>query len=270
MHKDQREALSVWADCPDDVFDVPAVLWDLARLDHNEIAIEDAQDIIRSMVASLPPEDDMGILEQHAALVRVIHQEFGFTTDDPSGQPEHMDFVSVVQRKRGLAVALGAIYLALAQARDWSVMGINFPGHFLIQMGQGQSRILIDPVQGDILQASDLRRLLKETLGVHAELQHNHYQQVTPRAWVIRLYNNRKTALLQDGHVLQALDVVKALLCVAPFEARLFYDAAVLATRLDHLREAIEYWDKFIVLSDDKAEITEAKYIVGQLRGMLS
>lgn len=260
----------MWGDCPDDAFDMLAVLWDMARLDHDELAIEDAQDIMRSMVASLPPENDRGTLEQHAALVRVIHQEFGFTTDDQAAQPDYMDLVSVVQRKRGLPVALGVIYLALAQARDWSVTGINFPGHFLIQMGQGQNRILIDPVQGNILQASDLRRLLKDTWGVHAELQHNHYQEVTPRAWVIRLYNNRKTALLQDGHVAQALDVVKALLCVAPFEARLHYDAAMLATRLDHIKDAIVYWDKFIVLAEDKAEIAEAKYIVGQLRGMLS
>jgi regulator of sirC expression with transglutaminase-like and TPR domain len=270
MFDQEYASLAAWGKFSDEDFQLLPALWDMAQLDHDAFAIKQAQDVVQQMIESLPEGDDFGFLEQHAALVRVIHDQYDFSVDDLAAQPHYMDIVTVIERRKGLPIALAVLYQALAQAKGWQVTGVNFPGHFLVQMGQGQSRILIDPAQGDILQASDLRRLLKDTLGVHAELQHNHYQDIDLRAWVIRLYNNRKTALLEDNHIADALDVVKALLLIAPFEPRLYYDAAMLATRLDYIQEAISYWDKYIVLADDKAEIEQAKYMVSQLRGMLT
>ncbi|HEY1097255.1 MAG TPA: transglutaminase family protein [Alphaproteobacteria bacterium] len=266
---DNLTFLSAWGKNPDADFPLLDVLWDMAALDRMPDDIMAAKEIVTQMMQALPDEDITSLQEQRDVLHKIIHEKFGFAVDADASLPENIDLVSVVTRRKGLPVALAALYAALAQSKGWDLQGVNFPGHFLLQLGKGQQRLLIDPANGADLQASDLRRLLKETLGVHAELQHSHYQSVTARQWVIRFYNNQKTSFLNQDKVDEALQVVRAVLEIAPHEPRLFYDAAVLATRLDLLKDAIIYWEKFILLSDDKAEKEEARYILSRLQSLL-
>jgi regulator of sirC expression with transglutaminase-like and TPR domain len=268
MNAGDNDGLAAWGKTPDADLALLDVLWALAALEKAPTEMTAAQLILAEMQEKIP-EGDFSLVEQRGILSAVIHQDYSFATDAESALPENINLATVIARCRGLPVAIGALYFALAHNRGWTVQGINFPGHFLIQLGQGQQRLLIDPSNGDELQAHDLRRLLKDTLGVHAELQHNHYQIVSPRQWVIRFYNNKKTALINHDRLHDALHVTEDLLQVAPYEPRLFYDAAVLATRLDRIKDAITYWDKFIILTDNKTEKEEAKYILSRLQGSL-
>ena len=264
-------SLAEWGQIPDHDLPVLDVLWDLARLEQSPEAVAAAQSVVQDMRTALAknvPETATSLNDQHIYLQDMIHHQFGFTTDTESGEPENINLVTVVERRCGLPVALAALYIDLADTQDWVASGLNFPGHFLVQLKQGAQTILIDPADGTILQAHDLRRLLKDTLGVHAELQHNHYQIATIRQLILRFYNNQKTALINADKIADALQVVESLLQIAPHEPRLHYDAAVLATRLDKIDDAIIYWEKFILLSDNKTEKDQAKYILSRLQSL--
>ena len=48
--------------------------------------------------------------------------------------PGNADFMSVIDRRRGLPVALGILYLhRAARAAGFQAMGLNTPGHFLLR-----------------------------------------------------------------------------------------------------------------------------------------
>ena len=51
--------------------------------------------------------------------------------EDDYSNPKNADIIQVVDRRRGLPVALGIIYLHLAREMEWDAYGLNFPGHFL-------------------------------------------------------------------------------------------------------------------------------------------
>ena len=267
------EKLDLWGEKDLTDADLLPVLWDFAALEKTPEAITAAQTIVAAMQKSLAdkvmvqPATDLQM--QRDALVSIIHHQYRFVPDVGESKPEHINLATVIERRKGLPIALAVLYMDLAQSQQWPVRGINFPGHFLVQLGQGNHTILVDPNNGDILAASDLRRLLKDTLGVHAELQHNHYKAANVTQIVLRFYNNQKTAYINGDDVHNALGVTEALLRIVPFEARLHYDAAVLATRLDYYQAAIGYWQKFIALSTDKAEKEEARYILSRLETAL-
>lgn len=267
------QRLDSWGDKADSEISLLDVLWDLAALEKSAADIQKERDLVAAMRDELRERVEnvanMSLVMQRDMIVHVIHHHYRFTHGSDDAKPEHINLATVCERRHGLPIALAALYIDLATSRGWDVKGINFPGHFLVQLGHGNQTILIDPDNGAILEAHDLRRLLKETLGVHAELQHNHYQSVMTRQIIIRYYNNQKTAYIQQDDVHSALGVSENLLRIAPNEPRLYYDAAVMATRLDYYQTAIGYWQKFIALSDDKAEKDEAKYILSRLETSL-
>ena len=47
---------------------------------------------------------------------------------------ENANLISVIDRRRGLPVALSILYIHAARRQGWPVEGSNFPGHFLIRL----------------------------------------------------------------------------------------------------------------------------------------
>ena len=220
-------------------------------------------------VTVLNPKDDLQL--RAGALQKVIHAEFGFRGDtEEYDRVDHMNFLKVLDRRKGIPVALGALYLHLAQQQGWSAVGLNFPGHFLVRMDIGAQRLIIDPYHGVIdLKASDMRHLLKRVLGDKAELDHHYYDAVTARDVVLRFCNNRKSRLIQSEYYQQALNLIKLEIIVAPNEPRLLFDAGMIAMRLDLIHESLSYMDQFIQHSTDTKTINEAKEIQRHLRQII-
>ncbi len=204
-------------------------------------------------------------------LRQVIHEEFGFYADSETYEElQYMDLLSVMDRRRGIPVALGSIYLELARRQGWMVVGLNFPGHFVMRIEEGAQRLLFDPYDnGKILQAADLRRLLKNVMGEKAELHHHYYDAVSARDVILRFCNNRKTRLIAREEYEPAMRIILNEMRVAPDESRLLFEAGILSARLHHIQKATEYLGLFIERSDDKQSIAEAKDVLLGLRRLL-
>ena len=43
---------------------------------------------------------------------------------------QNADLMNVIERRRGLPVALGILYIHSARSQGWHAHGLNFPGHF--------------------------------------------------------------------------------------------------------------------------------------------
>ena len=52
------------------------------------------------------------------------------TYDDP----QNADLMAVIDRRRGLPVALGILYIHAARAAGLEASGLNTPDHFLLQL----------------------------------------------------------------------------------------------------------------------------------------
>ena len=107
--------------------------------------------------------------------------------------PENTDVISIVQRRKGLPVALGVFYLDAARQAGLDVKGVDFPGHFLLRIETGEGPLALDPFsEGRVVLPSELTRR-----ALHAGLMPNVAERLealmaptSDRAVLIRLQNN--------------------------------------------------------------------------------
>ena len=184
---------------------------------------------------------------------------------------QNANLMRVVDRRKGLPVALGILYLHAARAQGWDSIGLAFPGHFLIRLSDGPERLILDPFHGGrICDAASLRELLKAMAGQDVELTPTHYAPVSDRDVLLRLQNNIKSRLLQAGRAEPALRIVQTMLLLAPDLAGLWHEAGMLNARLGNMRAATEALQEFIVRAPEGSARHQAAALLQQLKSKLN
>ncbi|MDA0786068.1 MAG: transglutaminase-like domain-containing protein [Proteobacteria bacterium] len=175
------------------------------------------------------------------ALAQVLHDHFGYAGDRQSYDDlQNANLMHVIDRRKGLPIALGILHIHCGRALGWDICGLNFPGHFLVRLADGPSRMILDPFAGGKeVDASGLRTLLKSTIGADAELSPTHYAPASNRDILIRLQNNRKVRLIKAEQFADALAAIEDMLLFAPGESSLWHEAGLLNAHIGNLRAAL-------------------------------
>jgi regulator of sirC expression with transglutaminase-like and TPR domain len=206
------------------------------------------------------------------ALNEIILLKYGYTGDTLTYDDlQNANLMRVVDRRKGLPVALGILYMHAARAQGWETVGLAFPGHFLIRLSDGPERLILDPFHGGrICAAAELRELLKATAGLDSELQSEHYTPVSDRDVLLRLQNNVKARLVQAEHYERAVMVVETMLMLAPDLTELWREAGLLHARLGNMRSAAAALEQVVLRAQDDTARHQAAVLLQQLRSKLN
>jgi regulator of sirC expression with transglutaminase-like and TPR domain len=201
----------------------------------------------------------------------VLVERYGYQGDRESyNDLQNANLMRVIDRRKGLPVALAILFVHAGRAQGWQVDGLNFPGHVLIAMTLGRDRAILDPFDGlRPLSASDLRQLLKAVAGADADLAPQHYALLGNRAMLLRLQNNRKVRLLHDERRELAVQCLESMLTIAPDEAGLWHEAGLLYAHLGNLRHAVLALEQVMQLSEDPGSQREVARLLQQLRARI-
>lgn len=278
---DPRAALAAIGQLPDVEIDIadaalqlgragaPQVDWRAARAHLSELA----RDAV-ALGARLPPDDLRG---RGQALARLIAGDHGYRGDDETYDDEaNANLIRVIERRRGLPVALGILWLHAARAVGWGAHGVDFPGHFLVALeAEGSSlpagRVVLDVFAGGVpLEARELRGLIKRIEGAKAELRPGLLQPMPTRRVLLRLQNNLKVRRLQAGDLAQALTCIEDMLLVAPDEAGLWREAALINQRLDQVAAAMHCFEQFLLLVPGGDAASRVRAAMEELRTRLN
>ena len=210
----------------------------LASLDRPGVPLEQYRDHLASLAttAGQSPADDPG-----AALRQTIAGEFGYEGDRKTyDDPQNANLIRVIDRRKGLPVALGILYIQTARMLGHEACGLNFPNHFLIRLQWDGGRAIVDPFNGGVsLDARALRDLLAHFQGETATLTQAHYSDVSDLDILLRLQNNIKLRLLRDGQLEPALQVIRDMRLLAPGTPSLLREEGLLLARKGERRAAI-------------------------------
>lgn len=203
-------------------------------------------------------------------LIDVIHGQNEYAGDEENYDDiQNADMIRVIDRRKGLPVAIGLLYLIVAAPQKWDIAGLSFPGHFLVRLEKDGERLILDPFRkGQIVGAPELRVLLKSILGDGAELSHEFYNPVSGREVLIRLENNLKKRLIESEEYAQALQVVEAMRALAPDEYRLLLDQGVLYAKLNRLSEAQDCLKDYIDRTPYALDKEQAQQLLLQIKDM--
>jgi regulator of sirC expression with transglutaminase-like and TPR domain len=218
------------------------------------------------------PGADGDLAGRARALNEIILLKYGYTGDELTYDDlQNANLMRVIDRRKGLPVALGILFIDAARAQGWEAAGLAFPGHFLIRLAERAERLILDPFHnGQVCGAAELRELLKAVTGEDSELAPAYYAPVADRDVLLRLQNNMKSRLLQQQRLAPAVEVVERMLMLAPDLAELWREAGLLHRELGNLRAAGAALEQYVVRAPDGRERHQAAAILQQLRGRLN
>ncbi len=213
----------------------------------------------------------LDLSSQHEALVQVINKRFGYTgTLRSFDMLEAANLMRVIDRRIGLPVALGIIYISVARKLGWFAYGLNFPARFLIRLDANGERRIIDPFEnGKAVSSKDLRCLLKNLVGEKVELKPSHYSPVSLHSILLRLEENRRICLVASQRWKEAEQVVESMLLIDPTNANLWREKASLQRRLGHIYAAIESLEESLQYCSEDASRYATSTMIQELRQSL-
>src|SRR3984957_2006442 len=209
---------------------------------------------------------------QANALNEIILLKHGYSGDELTYDDlQNANLMRVIDRRKGLPVALGILYIGAARAQGWDTVGLGFPGHFLIRLSDGRGRLILDPFHGGrILDAVALRELLKAIAGQEVELAPEHYAPVADREVLLRLQNHLKSRLIQTQRHEEAVRVIETMRMLAPDLAELSREAGLIHAQLGNMRAAVRAIEEFIAQAPEGTARHEAAVVLQQLKARLN
>ena len=158
-------------------------------------------------------------------LASVLAGHYGYDGDRHSFEdPQNADLMRVIDRRRGIPVALGILYIHAARASGLSACGLMAPGNFLLMIGVRGSEALIDPFNGGA--SLDRERISAPPAlaapGVPEDARI--FEPVSDTDVLLRLQNALKLRALQTNKPERALEIAERMVLIAPKRAELWIE----------------------------------------------
>jgi len=211
------------------------------------------------------------------ALSSVIAVRYGYEGERENyDDPQNADIMSVIERRRGLPVALGILYIHAARACGMDACGLLSPGHFLLRLGVRGSEALIDPFNGGAV----VEREPVETPGFGGtQFPHEPGSgdmpdplcPVSDTDVLLRLQNNIKTRAIRVREISRAIEILKRMTLIAPKRNILWLELAHLQESLGALSAARAAYENCLKLSHTGEDVSnEAAFALHALKRRLN
>jgi regulator of sirC expression with transglutaminase-like and TPR domain len=214
----------------------------LAALDHEEVDVDPYLSQIAGMAAELAGAMPRAPRAHDRAerLADLLHRRHGFRGDAADyDNPANADLIAVIDRRRGLPVALSIIYVTVARRVGWTAEPLNMPGHVLVRIGRETDSVIIDPFdRGVVLDSAGLARLVGRVVGSHATVEPEHLEALGNRAVLVRLLSNQAARARRGGDLERALALHERMTSIAPSFTGLWWERARLEQLLGRARTA--------------------------------
>ncbi len=223
----------------------------LASLDHGGTALEpyighlkEISAIAREEICVLPSAESAA-----HALAALLAGRYGYDGDRVSyNAPQNADLMAVIDRRRGLPVSLGILYIHAARAAGFAAEGLNSPGHFLLRLCRGDDDVLLDPFHGGLVMDSE-NPSASPRLSAMAEQLPQSMEPVSDTDVLLRLQNNLRLRALNAKDMIRARDISRRMALIGPRRKDLWLELAHLEEATGSLGAASKAYEAVVLLS---------------------
>ncbi len=201
------------------------------------------------------------------ALAAHLAGNLGFDGDQEHyHNPRNGLLTAVLDRKRGLPIALAIVYISVARRAGIAAFGINTPGHFLVGIASGRRSgpgashpIVVDPFHGGALlsEAQVVERVRAVTAGA-GHVSPSMLRPAPSPVVVRRLLDNLTRDFLAQGDVEDALWRVELKLLLPGSSPRDLLTAGELLVQLGRYRAAAEVLEDHVLRKGSQGEDADA------------
>ena len=208
----------------------------LARLDLPEVECEPYYAHLEDLCAAAVEGSSLVV-----GLRQVMYEANGYRGDSKTyDDGDNANLLRVIDRRKGLPVALGILCIHVARAWGSVIDGTAFPSHFLLRLIEGNQFLYLDPF--DSLRGMDdaaVQALFVQMHGATARFDQAYLQPVSDRSVLLRLQNNIKLRARQAGEIKRALQIAERMVMLAPALGELRLDVAGLLAEAGMMRSAM-------------------------------
>ncbi len=158
----------------------------------------------------------------------------------------------VLDHRRGIPISLAVVLIRVARDAGHRAAGINFPGHFLVQVND----VLVDPF---VMRSTDPATLVQRYTSARGHVDPEVlFAPASPLAVGLRMLNNVKLTHSRQAAWHKALDALDAQLALAPEQPALHLEQGELWRRLGAVAAARAAWERALALAEPESELAQA------------
>jgi len=275
LEAEPRARLAAYGALPDDRFPMVSAALDLAEARNpglNQGPYKRHLERLAADVGAYAGGEPVSLETKREALVQVIARRYGYGGDESVFDDlDAADLSRVIDTRRGLPVALGIIYMDVCRRLGWSIVGIDFPGRFLVRLEDRDERMILDLYEdGRVMNPPELRVMLKSMAGAKAELQPHYLAEMSARRVVLRLEDNIRARQVQRDQLTAAAETLDLMLMFAPATGYLWREAGIVNARLDRIGIAIKQLEEYLKHSPGEESGYETSLLLQDLRAKLN
>lgn len=176
---------------------------------------------------------------RYECLRRVLVKRHGFTGNSKRYEdPRNCYLNRVLDRKIGLPITISIVWIEVARRLKWPLLGVGFPGHFLVRLDDRDQFVLIDPFNGGVSLDADALRVLRRAVSGAPEPGPADLKPVETIDIIVRLLNNLRRFYLERADLKRLARVLERLHAADPSQGQHLQDLAAVHCRQGDMQAA--------------------------------
>lgn len=226
--------------------------------------VDDLAEQVRHTLPIKPQATQMAAI---LADVLVHRHRFGPGGDEADGH----ELPQMLEHGRASHDTVAMLWLSVGAAAGLDCEMLAFPMHALIRLADHNGgRVIVECVDGRVLDSPSLRVLHKLDAGPSAELDPDFFTGLSPRQALLRWRQSLKMHHLRQGRMQTALAVVESCLLFAPTKASLWRETGLMRLRLDDLAGAAAALEQFVQREDNALARGRGKQLLAEIRSRMN
>lgn len=197
--------------------------------------------------------DESGPHRSIAALNYVLFQKSAFRGNRDDYFDAKNSFLNeVIDRRIGIPITLSVLYMEVGRRIGLPLLGVGFPGHFLVKYLDDREEIVIDPFNGgDIRTPDSLQELLAGLYGKPVALSPQLLDPVTKKQILRRMLNNLKFIYLRQRDLVKALAALDRMMIAEPNLPEDLRERGQVYLALEYFPQAKADFESYLRLTPD-------------------
>jgi regulator of sirC expression with transglutaminase-like and TPR domain len=246
----------------------------IAQSEYRELNIEnylhqldEMADVVRERI------QETTLPEQHIAeLNRYLFEEKGFTGNTDNYYALGNNFLNfVLDKKTGIPITLGVVYIEVGRRAGLPLVGVNFPGHFLVKYQSEHLDILLDVFENGTFMTEDtLLAKLQASFDETVSLEPSMLTEATDKEILARILRNLTRAYTLLEQYDKALTAAERITWLLPNVAADYRLLGYLHYKNHAYSEGITAFEKYLHLAETPPDAIEIERNIQHLEKLLS
>lgn len=201
-------------------------------------------------------------------LNRYLFGELGFRGNEEHYYDPRNSFLDqVLDRRLGVPVSLGIVYLEVGRRLGLPVRGLPVPGHFLVAYQAADEQLAIDCFHGGaVILPGKMQPFLDRMFEGRVRVRREFLEPIGARAVLTRLLGNLKRLYVRRADLRRALSISDRLVVIDPGAPGEYRDRGLLHFHLREFSAAVPDLERYLELQPDAPDAERVRSVVLESR----